>query len=101
MYIVKREDLEKFTKSDNLREFLLSATDYELSVIELSLRCFGTVTTSVSHTNRNNRVAALAILKLVEEARKQRQDPPSLVVGNTAERVTGLHSDGVVEDESN
>ena len=83
MYIMKREDLETFIESDSLREFIMSATDYELGIIESALRCFGTVTASVSQTDKNNKVAALAILKSVEEKRKQQVDSNSSAAENT------------------
>ena len=71
MLIMNRKDLETFIESDSLREFIISASDYELNIIELALRCFEIVGANVSHTDRNNKVTALAILRSVEEVRKQ------------------------------
>ena len=79
MLIMNRKDLETFIESDSLREFIMSASDYELGIIESALRCFEIVGANVSHTDRNNKVTALTILKSVEGAREQQQDlsPPT------------------------
>lgn len=98
MLIMKHRDLEKFTKSDSLREHLLSATDYELSVIELALKYFGARETDVSgdeeqvNMDRNNKVTALATLKSVEEARKRWQDSSFFAVENTTSEAAKLLS---------
>ena len=84
MLIMNRKDLETFIESDSLREFIISASDYELGIIELALRCFEIVGANVSHTDRNNKVTALAILRSVEEVRKQQVDSNSPATENTA-----------------
>ena len=84
MLIMNRKDLETFIESDNLGEFIISASDYELSIIESALRCFGIVAPGVSHTDRNNKITALVIVKSVEEAQEQQQDLSPPTTENTA-----------------
>lgn len=99
MLIMNRKDLETFIESDDLREFIISASDYELSIVELVLKCFGTVTASISHTDRNNKVAALAILKLIEGARGQQVDSSSSAVENTTRKTFKNLSTKTAEDQ--